>query len=68
MKANHKYRTTIYLGKEIYAELEKMSKQLNIGVSSLATLMFKTGWEMSKLIDKQDELDKVMKGAFENGK
>lgn len=68
MKANHKYRTTIYLGKDIYAELEKMSKQLNISVSSLATLMFKTGWEMSKLIDKQDEMDNITKGVLNNGK
>lgn len=57
-KSNHKYRTTIYLGKDIYEELEKLSKVLNLGISSLAGIMFKTGWEMSKIIDKQEEATK----------
>ena len=51
-KSNHKYRATIYLGKEIFTELEQMAQTFNISVGKLATIMFKTGWEMSKAIDK----------------
>lgn len=51
-KANHKYRATIYLGKDIYEELEKMSKLFNMSVATLTTIMFKTGWEMSKSIER----------------
>lgn len=68
-KSNHKYRATIYLGKDIYSELEKLSNTLGIGLTSLAGIIFKTGWEMSKMIDKQtqDAVDVVME-AMQHGK
>ena len=68
-KSNHKYRATIYLGKDIYTELEKLSNTLGIGLTSLAGIIFKTGWEMSKMIDKQsqDAVDVVTEAIY-NGK
>lgn len=51
-KSNHKYRATIYFGKDIYEELEKMSNQFGISVATLATIIFKTGWEVSGAIER----------------
>lgn len=68
-KSNHKYRATIYLGKDIYTELEKLSNTLGIGLTSLAGIIFKTGWEMSKMIDKQtQDAVNVVVEAIQNGK
>ena len=53
-KSNHKYRATLYFGKDIYEELERMSKLFNISVGTLATIIFKTGWEISKQIDRKE--------------
>ena len=54
-KSNHKYRATLYFGKEIYEDLEKMSKAFGISVSTLATIIFKTGWEVSRSLDRKEE-------------
>lgn len=51
-KANHKYRATIYLGKEIYESLETMAQVLHLSVPTIAAIIFKTGWEISKQLDK----------------
>lgn len=56
-KANHKYRATIYLGKEIYEALDKMAHMLNISVPTLTTIIFKTGWEISKTLDRKEVND-----------
>ena len=54
-KSNHKYRATIYFGKAIYEDLEKMSNQFGISVTTLATIIFKTGWEISMSLDRKEE-------------
>ena len=54
MKSNHKYRATIYLGKEIYEELDKMAEVLAMSVSQMAGIMFRTGYDISKTIDRKE--------------
>lgn len=54
-KSNHKYRATIYFGKEIYEDLEKMSNALGFSVATLATIIFKTGYEISKSLDRKED-------------
>lgn len=54
MKSNHKYRATIYLGKEIYEELDKIAEQLAMSVSQMAGIMFRTGYDISKAIDRKE--------------
>ena len=51
----HRYRATIYFGKEIWEDLDRMSKQFGISVATLATIIFKTGFEMSKSLDRKED-------------
>lgn len=60
MKSNHKYRATIYLGKDIYETLEKAANVLGVSVSQIAGVIFRTGFDISKQLD--------MKGGPLNGK
>ena len=54
----HKYRVSIYLGKENYEDLEKIASKMMIPVATLCKIIFATGLEMSKQIEK---------GATNNG-
>lgn len=55
MKSNHKFRTTIYLGKENYKFLEEFTKTLNCSMASLAKLSFDYGIEKLRKEVKDDE-------------
>lgn len=55
MKSNHKYRATIYLGKDIYEELDKMANVLCMSVSQLTGVMFRTGYDISKQLDRKED-------------
>lgn len=54
MTSKHKYRTSIYLGKENYEIVEKLSKEMMLPISSLVKIIFCTGLEMTKQIEKRD--------------
>lgn len=51
-QSKHKYRVSIYLGKENYEELEKIADKMMIPVSTLCKIIFATGFELSKQIEK----------------
>lgn len=55
MKSNHKFRTTIYLGRDNYEALEEFTKILNCSVASLAKLSFDYGIEKLRKEVKEDE-------------
>lgn len=55
MKSNHKYRATIYLGKEIYEDLDKMAEMLAMSVSQIAGVIFRTGYDVSKNLVRKEE-------------
>ena len=54
MKSNHKYRATIYLGKEIFEEVKKMAEVFGMSVSQLTGVMFRTGYDFSKQLDRNE--------------
>lgn len=54
MKNNHKYRATIYLGKEIFEEVQAMAKLFGMSVSQLTGVMFRTGYDFSKTLDRKE--------------
>ena len=54
MKSNHKYRATIYLGKEIFEEVQKMAEVFGMSVSQLTGVMFRTGYDFSKQLDRNE--------------
>lgn len=50
-KSNHKYRVTIYLGKELYQELDKTSKIMGVSMATICKIVLNTGYELSKVIE-----------------
>lgn len=61
MQDKHKYRVQIYLGKEMYEQLESMSKFMGIPVATVAKLILNTGFELSNILENQ------MKKGLEDG-
>lgn len=51
-QAKHNYRVNIYLGKENYEELQQVADKMMIPVSTLCKIIFATGLEMSRQIEK----------------
>ena len=54
MKSNHKYRATIYLGKEIYEDLDKLAEELAMSVAQMAGIIFRTGYDVSKSLMRKE--------------
>ena len=52
MKDNHKYRVSIYLGKELYNKLDVLSNELHITISSLAKILLQTGFTLGDAIER----------------
>ena len=63
IKSNHKYRVNVYLGKDLYNELEKMAKLMGISVATITKIVLNTGYEFAKNLDKKF----VEKGGNQNG-
>ena len=53
MSDNHKYRVTVYLGKELHDQLQTMADFLGLPLATATKLILKTGYEMSKALDSQ---------------
>lgn len=62
-QSKHKYRVSIYLGKEIYENLSDMANVIGISLSTMAKLILTTGYELSKKLDN----DFSKKGGKSNG-
>lgn len=62
MKDNHKYRVSVYLGKELYSQIEQMAKALSIPVATATKILLSTGFELSKTLEPS-----IKKGG-QNGK
>lgn len=60
-KSNHKYRVSVYLGKELYDELDKSAKIMGVSLSTLCKIVLNTGYELSKSLENR------MKGGINNG-
>lgn len=52
MKANHKYRATVYLGKETYERLEKDSQLIGVSIATLCKILITTGYQFSSMVEK----------------
>lgn len=60
-KSNHKYRVSVYLGKELYDELDKSAKIMGVSLSTLCKIVLNTGYELSKSLENR------VKGGINNG-
>ena len=51
-KNNNKYRITIYLGKENYEKLSKISEMLGIPLSTTTRILLETGMQIGEALEK----------------
>ena len=55
----HKYRVSIYLGKEMYERFEKEAEMMNISIATLTKIILATGYQLATNLEK--------KGVIPNG-
>ena len=51
-KYNNKYRLTIYLGKELYEKLTKLSNMIGIPLSTTTKILLQTGLQIGEALEK----------------
>lgn len=54
-KPKHRYRVSVYLGKENYEKLEGLAIGLNLPVSSMTRVLIETGFQIARAIEKGDQ-------------
>lgn len=52
-QSKHKYRVSVYLGKELYTKFEAMAKVFGISVASLTKLMLDNGVAFAEQMERQ---------------
>lgn len=52
-QAKHKYRVSVYLGKENYTTIKSMSDFLGISVSAMTKIFLDTGMSLAKQMEAQ---------------
>ena len=52
MQNKHKYRTTVYLGREVYERLEKDSALIGVSIATLCKILITTGYQFSELVER----------------
>ena len=62
-QAKHKYRVSIYLGKENYELIKDLGNMLGLPVGTMARIILETGLQISKTMEKG-----VMPNVFEQPK
>lgn len=59
-KSNHKYRVSVYLGKEMYEQIDCIADALQIPLSTAVKIILSTGFEVSKTFNKQADIVSVL--------
>lgn len=54
-QAKHRYRVSVYLGKETYTQIEELAKMLAIPVSTMTRVILETGLQIAKEIEKGEK-------------
>lgn len=54
-KTKHRYRVSVYLGKENYEQLEGLADLLNLPVASMTRVLIETGFQVARAIEKGDQ-------------
>lgn len=53
LQDKHKYRVSVYLGKDLYQELEQTANIMGISVATLARILLNTGNELGKTLERR---------------
>lgn len=51
-KAKHRYRVSIYLGKEAYEQVAELASMVNLPISTMTRVILETGLQISKALEK----------------
>lgn len=54
MKPNHKWRVNVYLGKDLYTELEDMGNLLGLSVSQMARIILTQGKQVADTMERNE--------------
>lgn len=54
MKPNHKWRVNVYLGKDLYKELEDMGSYLGLSVSQMARIILTQGKQVADTMERNE--------------
>lgn len=54
-KPKHRYRVSVYLGKETYEQIEGLADALNLPVASMTRVIIETGFQVARAIEKGDQ-------------
>ena len=63
-KSNHKYRVNVYVGKEVYKELEQDAEFMGVSIATLTKILITTGYQFAKGVESNY---KNKKGEKSNG-
>ena len=55
----HRYRVSVYLGKEAYTQIEELAKMLALPVSTMTRVILETGLQISKQLEKGEKENAV---------
>lgn len=73
-QAKHRYRVSIYLGKETYQQVERLAIELGIPVATMTRIILDTGLQISKANEKGSDAilrqmaNTIMEGLFNGSK
>lgn len=54
MKPNHKWRVNVYLGKDLYKDLEDMGNLLGLSVSQMARIILTQGKQIADTMERNE--------------
>lgn len=57
-QAKHRYRVSVYLGKETYEEIAEIAKFIGLPVSTMTRVILETGLNISTALDLGKEIGK----------
>lgn len=51
-QSKHKYRVSVYLGKDLYNDMEQIAEVLGLSIASVAKLMLDNGFAFAKTLER----------------
>lgn len=51
-QAKHRYRVSIYLGKEAYEQVAELASMVSLPISTMTRVILETGLQISKALEK----------------
>lgn len=56
-KSNHKYRVSVYLGKDMYSRFEIEAEAMGVSVATFTRILLETGYQFARGLEKGGKTD-----------